>query len=94
MGSRFTRYKTPAFVNLDLTPTFTPPLLRKDIDLALHAARETETPMPVAALVRELVQTLIGNGYTDCDFAALLALQAKSANLDLRPENLEIDTGL
>src|SRR6185437_12680454 len=29
MGSVFTRYKTPAFVNLDFTPTFTPVLLRK-----------------------------------------------------------------
>ena len=27
MGSMFTRYKTPAYVNLDFTPTFTPPLL-------------------------------------------------------------------
>ena len=29
MGSVFTRYKTPAFVNLDYHPTFTPVLLRK-----------------------------------------------------------------
>ena len=33
MGSTFTRYKTPAYVNLDFTPTFTPPLLLKDFDL-------------------------------------------------------------
>ena len=33
MGSQFSRYKTPAFVNLDWTPTFTPVLLRKDFDL-------------------------------------------------------------
>src|SRR5262249_30429357 len=39
MGSAFTRYKTPAFVNLDYTPTFTPVLLRKDFDLGLAAAR-------------------------------------------------------
>ncbi len=31
MGSQFSRYKTPAFVNLDWTPTFTPVLLRKDL---------------------------------------------------------------
>ena len=37
MGSTFTRYKTPAFVKLDYTPTFTPVLLRKDFDLGLAA---------------------------------------------------------
>jgi 3-hydroxyisobutyrate dehydrogenase-like beta-hydroxyacid dehydrogenase len=94
MGSMFSRYKTPAFVNLDLTPTFTPVLLRKDLDLGLSAARELEVPLPVAGLVREIVQTLIGNGYTDCDFAALLPLEAKAANLDLEPENVEVDSGL
>ncbi|HYC15425.1 MAG TPA: NAD(P)-dependent oxidoreductase, partial [Stellaceae bacterium] len=33
MGSTFSRYKTPAYVNLDFAATFTPPLLRKDLDL-------------------------------------------------------------
>ena len=37
MGSTFTRYKTPAFVNLDFKVTFTPQLLRKDLDLGLDA---------------------------------------------------------
>ena len=40
MGSTFTRYKTPAFVNLDFKVTFTPQLLRKDLDLGLDAGRE------------------------------------------------------
>ena len=37
MGSTFSRYKTPAFVNLDFKVTFTPHLLRKDLDLGLDA---------------------------------------------------------
>ena len=94
MGSTFSRYKTPAFVNLDMTPTFTPVLLRKDLDLGLSAARELDVPLPVARLVREIVQSLIGNGFADCDFAALLPLEAKAANLDLKPENVEVDSGL
>ena len=40
MGSMFTRYKSNAFVNLDWTTTFTPELLRKDLDLGLEAARQ------------------------------------------------------
>ena len=40
MGSMFTRYKSPALVNLDWTTTFTPELLRKDLDLGLELGRE------------------------------------------------------
>ncbi len=94
LGSTFTRYKTPAFVNLDFAPTFTPTLLRKDLDLGLAAAHQLDVPMPVAAMVREIVQSLIGNGYVDCDFAALLALEAKAARLTLQPENIPINDGL
>ena len=94
LGSTFTRYKTPAFVKLDFTPTFTPILLRKDLDLGLSAARKLDVPMPVAALVREIVQSLIGSGSTDCDFAALLELEARSAQLALRPENVPVTDGL
>ena len=79
MGSTFSAYKTPAYVNLDFTPTFTPVLLRKDMDLGLAAARELGVPMPVAAAARECVQALIGNGYVDCDFAALIEQEAKNA---------------
>src|SRR4029077_9809082 len=39
MGSMFTRYKTPALANLDFHVTFTPKLLRKDLDLGLEAGR-------------------------------------------------------
>ncbi len=94
MGSMFTTYKTPSYVNLDLTPTFTPVLLRKDMDLGLSAARGLEVPMPVAAATREVIQTLIGNGYVDCDFAALLELEAKASGYDIEPENVEVSTGL
>ena len=74
MGSTFTRYKSPAFVNLDFKVTFTPQLLRKDIDLGLDAGRHFEVPMPLASLTRDIVQTLIGRGMTEQDFAQLLLL--------------------
>ena len=94
MGSVFSRYKTPAFVNLDFAATFTPPLLRKDLDLGLEAARAESVPMPLAAVAREIVQSLIGHGYTDCDFAALIALEAKAAGLKLVSENAKVSDGL
>ena len=58
MGSMFTRYKSPALVNLDFTPTFTPVLLRKDLELGLAAGKKTDTPMPLTALTREIIQSL------------------------------------
>jgi 3-hydroxyisobutyrate dehydrogenase-like beta-hydroxyacid dehydrogenase len=94
MGSLFTRYKTPAYVNLDFTPTFTATLLRKDFDLGLAAAREREVPMPVASLVHQIVQGLVGRGYGEQDFAALIELEAQSAGLDLVSENAEVSDGL
>jgi 3-hydroxyisobutyrate dehydrogenase-like beta-hydroxyacid dehydrogenase len=94
LGSTFTKYKTPALVNLDFTTTFTPVLLRKDLDLGLAAARRTDSPMAVTALVREILQALIGRGYTDTDFAALLVQQAEAAGLKLKPEAVDVGDGL
>jgi 3-hydroxyisobutyrate dehydrogenase len=94
MGSMFTAYKTPALANLDFHVTFTPELLRKDIDLGLAAGRAYGVPMPTTAVTRDLVQTLIGNGYTDQDFSTLLLLQAKASGIELKSENVEIGDGL
>jgi 3-hydroxyisobutyrate dehydrogenase len=94
MGSTFTRYKTPALVNLDFHATFTSELLRKDFDLGLAAAREHEVPMPVAAVVHQIVQSLVGHGYGEQDFATVIELEASSAGLQLTSEHAEIDDGL
>jgi len=94
MGSMFTRYKSPAFVNLDWTPTFTTPLLRKDLDLGLSAGEKLGVPMPVAAATRELVQQAIDADHTECDFGILLELQAAASGIQLQPENVEVDDGL
>ncbi len=94
MGSTFSRYKTPAFVNLDFKVTFTPYLLRKDMDLGLAAGRRYEVPMPLASITRDLIQTLIGNGMSEEDFAQLLVLQAKASGLELVSENVPVNDGL
>jgi 3-hydroxyisobutyrate dehydrogenase-like beta-hydroxyacid dehydrogenase len=94
MGSTFTRYKTPAFVNLDFKPTFTPELLLKDFHLGFEAARELGVPMPVAAATQEIVQAMIGQGYTDIDFAALLEVEARGAGFELASEDVPVSDGL
>ena len=84
MGSMFTRYKSPAFVNLDWTTTFTPELLLKDLDLGLELGREWKVPMPATAATREVLQGHIGNAilqkdpkaYLEQDFATLMETMA------------------
>jgi 3-hydroxyisobutyrate dehydrogenase len=94
MGSTFTRYKAPALANLDFHMTFTPELLRKDIDLGISAGKTLGVPMPLASVTRDLVQTLIGHGYTDQDFSTLLLLQAKASGMELQSENAQVSDGL
>jgi 3-hydroxyisobutyrate dehydrogenase-like beta-hydroxyacid dehydrogenase len=94
MGSMFTRYKSPAFVHLDYTPTFTPLLLRKDFDLGLAAGHELNVPMPLAGLTAQLVQQSVAGGRVAEDFAILLDQQAAASGLVLKPEDTPVDDGL
>jgi 3-hydroxyisobutyrate dehydrogenase len=102
MGSMFTAYKSPALVNLDWTTTFTPELLRKDLDLGLELAREWDVPMPVTAATREILQMHFGAAklqkdpeeYLAKDFAALMETMALAAGMKLESENKNVPTGL
>jgi len=102
MGSMFTKYKSPALVNLDWTTTFTPELLRKDLDLGLELGREFDVPMPVTAATREVLQGHFGAAslqknpeeYLQKDFAALIETMALASGMKLEPENVKVPTGL
>jgi 3-hydroxyisobutyrate dehydrogenase len=102
MGSMFTRYKSPALVNLDWTTTFTPELLRKDLDLGLELGREMDVPLPVTAAAREVLQSHFGvatlqknpEEYLQRDFAALAETMALAAGMKLESENKNVPTGL
>ncbi len=102
MGSMFTAYKSPALVNLDWTTTFTPELLRKDLDLGLALGREWDVPMPVTAAAREVLQNHFGAAtlkpdpqeYLQKDFAALMETMALASGMTLKSENKNVPTGL
>jgi 3-hydroxyisobutyrate dehydrogenase len=102
MGSMFTRYKSPALVNLDWTTTFTPELLRKDLDLGLELGRQQGIPMPVTTAAREMLQGHIAAAMKRpdaqkvlaSDFAALAETMAQAAGMKLTSENKKVSTGL
>ncbi len=94
MGSTFTKYKSPAFINLDFTPTFTSHLLRKDLELGLDAARASDVPLPLTSLTHQIVMENIGLGHGDEDFANLLVKQAQNSGRTLEAENIDVPTGL
>lgn len=102
MGSIFTQYKSNAFANLDFTTTFTPKLLRKDLDLGLEAGRNLDVPMPVTAATREAIQAHFGaatlkddpEAYLAEDFAAIIETVALASGVTLEPEGVPVPTGL
>lgn len=94
LGSAFSRYKSPALVNLDFHPTFTTVLLRKDLQLGLSAGQELGVPMPLAAAADMLIAQAIGAGYTGEDFATLVLEQARRSGYAIEPENVPVDDGL
>ena len=102
MGSIFTAYKSPALVNLDWTTTFTPELLRKDLDLGLKLAHNLDVQMPVTSATREVLQSHFGAAklqpdpekYLAGDFAALLETLALASGMKLKSENKNVPSGL
>jgi 3-hydroxyisobutyrate dehydrogenase len=94
MGSVFSRYKSPALVNLDFTPTFTNILLNKDIELGLEAGRNLGVPMPIASATGQLVASAIGAGHTTGDFATLILEQARRSGYEIVAEDTPVKSGL
>lgn len=95
LGSMYTRYKTPVLTNLNFEQvTFTPELLLKDMDLGMAAAKAHGVVMPSAAATRESIARMVGRGYGDIDFSALLIEVAMDSGLELTSENKTIPDGL
>ena len=94
LGSMYTRYKSPALVNLDFAVTFTPKLLLKDMDLGMGAAKRLGVAMPAAAATRESIQNMVGRGHDHVDFSILLVEMARAAGMALKPEKKRVDDGL
>lgn len=72
VGSPFIKYKTAPLLAEDYTSTFSTRLMRKDLDLILGAAASAGVPLPVTAVVQQLLQACVSTGLGDLDFMSLL----------------------
>jgi 3-hydroxyisobutyrate dehydrogenase-like beta-hydroxyacid dehydrogenase len=81
-ASPFVKYKIPPMQRRSYSPTFTLGLARKDVNLALEAARRAGVDMPVTKLVLDLQEQAMAEGLTDLDVAAVTLWYEKKAGLD------------
>ena len=65
----------------DFSPTMTARLIMKDVDLILSAAKNNGVPMPLTSATRNLIQALLGEGYGEEDYMALIKLAEKQSGM-------------
>ncbi len=70
IASPLVGYKIEPMRQRDFTATFSAKQMAKDYDLLLAAGRGTNTPLPLAAFVRQMWSSIIANGYGEEDFLA------------------------
>jgi 3-hydroxyisobutyrate dehydrogenase len=81
LASPWLKVKAELMKQRNFTPTMTPQLVLKDIDLMLASARSEGVAMPLTALTRQLMQMLVGEGLGDEDYMAAIKLAEKQAGL-------------
>jgi len=77
-------YKMPFVLNRDFTANFPLRLMRKDIRLALEAAKESRVKLPGLETVEEIYDMAVEDGHADLDFAATLMLLEKWAGVEVK----------
>jgi 3-hydroxyisobutyrate dehydrogenase-like beta-hydroxyacid dehydrogenase len=70
IASPLVGYKIEPMRKRDFSPTFSTKQMAKDFDLLLEAAKGTDTPLPLAAFVRQVWSSMIASGLGEEDFLA------------------------
>ena len=77
-------YKAPFVLKRDFSPNFPLRLMRKDILLALEAAKEVRVKLPGLETVEEIYDMATEDGHEDLDYAATLTLLEKWAGVQVK----------
>jgi 3-hydroxyisobutyrate dehydrogenase len=79
------KVRLPAtYLRGDFDARFSLALARKDLGLALQLARETHTPMRLAAICEQEMIEAMARGWADRDASIFLKLQEERANIEVR----------
>jgi 3-hydroxyisobutyrate dehydrogenase-like beta-hydroxyacid dehydrogenase len=79
------KVRLPAtYLRGDFAPHFSLALARKDLGLAMDLARETKTPMRLAALCEQELIEAVGRGWAGYDASIALILQEERAQAEVR----------
>jgi 3-hydroxyisobutyrate dehydrogenase-like beta-hydroxyacid dehydrogenase len=77
-------YKAPFVLRRDFSPNFPLRLMRKDIQLALEAAKEARVKLPGLETVEEIYDLATEEGQENLDYAATLTLLEKWAGVQVK----------
>jgi 3-hydroxyisobutyrate dehydrogenase-like beta-hydroxyacid dehydrogenase len=77
-------YKAPFVLGRDFSANFPLRLMRKDIRLALEAAKEARVKLPGLETVEEVYEMAIEDGHAELDYAATLLLLEKWAGVEVK----------
>ena len=70
--------------NYEAPASFDIALSRKDVGLATELGRQHNVPMPIAALVEQVMVRAIGRGWSEQSTASLFRLQEEAAGIEVR----------
>jgi 3-hydroxyisobutyrate dehydrogenase-like beta-hydroxyacid dehydrogenase len=77
-------YKAPFVLKRDFSPNFPLRLMRKDLGLAMDAAKELRVRLPGLEMVEEIYDLAVEEGQADLDYAATLTLLEKWAGVQVK----------
>jgi 3-hydroxyisobutyrate dehydrogenase-like beta-hydroxyacid dehydrogenase len=77
-------YKAPFVLKRDFSANFPLRLMRKDIRLALEAAKEARVKLPALETVEEIYDMATEDGHENLDYAATITLLEKWAGIEVK----------
>ncbi|HYA25946.1 MAG TPA: NAD(P)-dependent oxidoreductase [Terriglobales bacterium] len=77
-------YKAPFVLKRDFSPNFPLRLMKKDLRLALEAAKEARVKLPGLETVEEIYDMATEDGHENLDYAATLTLLEKWAGVEVK----------
>ncbi len=86
-GSRVLDAKAPKMMNRQFDPGFKLKLHQKDLKNVLQTARQIDVPLPLTALVQQMITTLIADGKGDLDHGALVQFAEKISGVTIQKNN-------